>query len=209
MDDGAIEARECIYTARSVRFEDRPVRVDILARIIEAATMAPSAENRQQWRFVAVTDHRRIAALGRIYAEIFDLAGPAVQPTLEPGIFSAVSHLATHFGDSPAVILVGGIEPRPSGDLLVAHATWWASLLPAVQNLILAARAEGLGATLTTLPLARDADLRAVVNAPDEVTLVAVIPVGYPAGRFGRPPRRPVPEVAFLDQWGAPLPSPT
>lgn len=207
--DRGVDALECIYTARTVRrFADRPVPIEVLSRIVEAATMAPSAENKQTWRFVVITDRERITQLGKVYAEIFSVAGPLVKPSLDPGIFAAVDHLATHFGDSPAVVVVGGLDPLPDNGMIVAQATWWASLLPAVQNLILAARAEGIGATLTTLPLMRDADVRAVVNAPDELTLAAVIPLGYPAGRFGRPPRRPVSEVAFLNQWGTPLPAP-
>ena len=209
MAQRGVDPIECLYTARSVRrFADRPVPVEVLARIVEAATMAPSAENKQTWRFVVLTDRERIGELGRVYAEIFSIAGPAVKPTLDPGIYAAVDHLAANFGASPAVVVVGALGPPPEG-ILVAQATWWASVLPAVQNLILAARAEGVGATLTTLPLARDADVRAAIGAPDELALVAVVPLGYPAGGFGRPPRKPVSEVAFLNQWGTPLPAPT
>lgn len=204
-----VDAIECIYTARTVRrFADRPVPIEVLTRIVEAATMAPSAENKQTWRFVVLTERERIAALGQVYAEIFSIAGPAVKPTLDPGIYAAVDHLATNFGASPAVVVVGALGPPPDATMVVAQATWWASVLPAVQNLILAARAEGVGATLTTLPLARDADIRAAIGAPDELTLAAVVPLGYPARGFGRPPRKPVSEVAFLNQWGTPLPAP-
>jgi nitroreductase len=82
-----------------------------------------------------------------------------------------------------------------------------ASILPAVQNLMLAARARGLGAILTTLPLAAHDALRGVGGVPDDVTLVACIPLGYPKGRFGRPPRLPADAIAWLD--GAPLPPPS
>lgn len=204
-----IDAIECMYTARSTRrFADRPVPIEVLSRIVEMATMAPSAENKQTWRFVVLTDREPIAMLGKIYAEIFSFAGPAVKPTLDPGIFASVDHLATHFGESPAVVVIGALGPAPDATMVVAQATWWGSVLPAVQNLILAARAEGVGATLTTLPLARDADIRAAIGAPDDLTLAAVVPLGYPKGGFGRPARKPVTEVAFLNRWGTPLPAP-
>lgn len=145
--------------------------------------MAPNAENNQTWRFVVVTDRDRIAELGRVYAEIFRVAGPAVKPTLDPAIYDAVEHLATSFGRSPAVIVVGALDAPPA-PMVVAQATWWGSVLPAVQNLILAARAEGVGATLTTLPLVRDAEIRAVIGAPDELTAIR------PAASGGRPANR-------------------
>jgi nitroreductase len=89
---------------------------------------------------------------------------------------------------------------------LVLTATWYASILPSVQNLMLAARARGLGTTLTTLLLAAHDDVLDILGVDDVVTLVACIPLGYPKGRFGRPARNPVDVVARLD--GRPLPPP-
>jgi nitroreductase len=108
----------------------------------------------------------------------------------------------------PAVIVVGGTgAPAPSAPR-IAVATWYGSLFPAVQNLLLAARSHGLGATLTTFLLPLEAQLRELLLIPEDVSLVACIPMGYPAGRFGRPARQPVEEVAHLNQFGTPLPNP-
>lgn len=76
-----------------------------------------------------------------------------------------------------------------------------------MENLIFAARGKGVGATLTTLLLAREADVRAVVGAPEELPLVGRVPLGFPARVFGRPPRHLVSDVAFLEPWGAPIPA--
>lgn len=86
--------------------------------------MAPSAENKQTWRFVVLTDRDRIAKLDEVYAEIFSFAEPAVRSTLDPAIYASVDHLAAHFCESPAVVVIGALDAAPDGGMHVATATW-------------------------------------------------------------------------------------
>ena len=84
--------------------------------------------------------------------------------------------------------------------------THYGSIYPAIQNLMLAARARGLGTTLTTLHKAAEDEIKAILEIPDDVDTVALIPIGYPEGRFGRPKRRPSRDVTHWDRWGQPEP---
>jgi len=201
---------EVLYTARAMRrLRPDPVPVEVLAELVEAATMAPTASYRQNWRFVVVNDPGVIDQLGQIHARIFEFARPLASATLPEGVFRSVAHLGTKLGEAPALVVVGGTEAPDGRAGIQAFRTWYAGILPAVQNLILAARARGLGTTLTTLLLegAHD-EVRDLLGIPEDVVLVAVLPVGYPSGHFGRPPRLPVSEVGFLNHYGTPLPDP-
>jgi nitroreductase len=110
--------------------------------------------------------------------------------------------LVEALGRAPALV-VACMEGPPPRDPAGA-ATWWGSIFPAVQNLLLAARARGLGATLTTLHRAAEDEVKSILEVPAGVETVALIPVGYPEGRgFGPPRRRPADEVTFWDRWGA------
>ena len=206
----ALSVDEVIHTARAMRrLRPDPVPVDVLAELVEAATMAPTASYRQNWRFVVVDDRQLIGRLGEIHARIFEFARPLAAATLPDTIYRSVAHLGTGLGEVPAIIFVGGTEAPDGRATVEAFRTWYAGLLPAAQNIILAARARGLGTTLTTLLLegAHD-EVRELLGIPAEVRLVAALPLGYPVGRFGRPPRLPVSEVASINRYGVPLPDP-
>jgi len=86
-----------------------------------------------------------------------------------------------------------------------ANLTTGASIYPAVQNMMLAARALGIGSCITTIHRFRDAQVKELLAIPADVETAALIPLGYPLGKFGRPPRRPLGEVAFADRWGRAL----
>jgi nitroreductase len=197
---------EAIYTTRAMRrLRTDPVPPELLSQIVEAATMGPSGNFRQNWRFYVLTDRDRIGQLADLWSQIYErvrhLAGE-----LPDTLLKSCEYMIEHFRDVPAVVLAGATEfPGRDANMLLTT-TWYASILPSVQNLMLAARARGLGTTLTTLPLAAHDDLRDVAGVADDVTLVACIPLGYPKGRFGRPDRNPVDSVAHLD--GRPLPPP-
>ena len=200
---GLLEAMATTPAMRRLRPD--PVPLPVLASVVEMATMAPSGEDRQPWRFVVVTDGTLVAELGRLYAGTFEVVEPMVRDLLPPAMHRSVAHLAAAFGSCPAVIVVGGVDAPPAEAPSVLHATWYGSLFPAVQNVLLAARAHGLGTTLTTLLVARQDEVRSLLAIPGDVTLVAAVPVGYPEGRFARPVRRPVAEVASLDRFTKPL----
>lgn len=207
--DAPLSLHDAIHTLRAVRrLRPDPVPEAELRYLVEAATRAPSGENRQTWRFVVVTDATTRARLGEVYrglGERYLRDGALASGRLDPDTERVYRHAMTlveTLGRAPALVVpcMEGPPPRdPAG-----AATWWGSIFPAVQNLLLAARARGLGTTLTTLHRADEAAVKALLGIPAEVEAVALIPVGYPAGRgFGPPRRRPADEVTFWDRWGA------
>jgi len=113
-------------------------------------------------------------------------------------MLASARHLSEHLGEAPVLVLAcvaldAGTKPS---------LTTGASIYPAAQNIMLAARALGIGSCITTIHKFRDAQVKALLGIPDDVETAALIPLGYPLGKFGRPPRRPLAEVAFADRWG-------
>jgi nitroreductase len=130
-------------------------------------------------------------------------AGAAKEPRESPAgkMLASARHLGEHLGEAPVLVLAcivldPGVEPS---------LTTGASIYPAVQNLMLAARAHGIGSCITTIHRFRDAQVKELLGIPADVETAALIPLGYPLGKFGRPPRRPLREVAFADRWGQAL----
>jgi nitroreductase len=198
---------ELLTTTRAIRrLRPDPVPVDILADIVADALCAPTASNRQNWRFIVVTDRELLRKLGELHALIYGNVRSFAEFILPESIFRSVEHMGDHFGEAGAVVLVGATEAPGGTGTVHGFRTWYAGVLPAAWSVILAARVRGLGATLTTTVLegAHD-EVRELLGVPDDVVLVAAIPLGYPSGRFGRPPRNPLHEVAHLDRWGTPL----
>jgi nitroreductase len=197
---------EAIYTTRAMRrLRTDPVPPELLSQIVEAATMGPSGNLMQNWRFYVVTDRDKIEKLGNLWSLIYERVRHRGGEMPE-SLLKSCEYMIEHFRYVPAVVLAGATNFPGREANHVLTTTWYASILPSVQNLMLAARARGIGTTLTTLLLAAHDDVRDIVGANDDVTLVACIPLGYPKGRFGRPDRNPTDVVAWLD--GRPLPPP-
>lgn len=207
--DAIRQVANCLTTLRSVRrFHPDPVPEALIEFVIHLATRAGSGKNRQPWRFIVVRDTHRRAALATWYRETWEqivAADPPLDDTAEAQA-RAATNLAANLSQAPVIIVVCFL-PIPTNP---ANFVGGASVYPAVQNLLLAARSVGLGATLTTLHAderAFDAGgpLRALLGIPDGVELAAVLPVGYPRRRFAPTARRlPVDEVTFADAWGHP-----
>jgi nitroreductase len=204
-----MELREAMRTARAVRrYRSDPVSDDVLARCLEAATWAPSGSNRQGWRFVVLRSQEARDVLGPAYRRGWaDMVGAYGEP---PGdedqsnrarLLRTMAHFVEHFEEVPVYVLfcLHGREREP-------WLTDGASVYPAVQNFLLAAREEGLGAVMTTWFQYCDAELREVIGIPDDWELAALIPVGWPAGHHGPVRRRPLSELASLDRWENPFP---
>lgn len=196
---------EAIFTTRAMRrLSSDPVSEEDLRYVVEAATMAPNGENQQRWSFLIVTEPSLRSRLGEIVAaigrQVIDsrLDSGELDPEAER-VYRHASALAENFARVPALILVCVEAPAPEHP--VAAATYWGSIFPAVQNLLLAARSRGLGTTLTTLHKIRDAEVKKLLGVPDEVETIALIPIGRPLGRWGRPKRRPAGEVTRWDRW--------
>jgi nitroreductase len=178
-----------IETQRAIRrFTPDPVDDATIQRIIEAATRAPSARNLQPWRFVVIRDPDTKATLGAIFDELGEAMYGGGAPDHTP------------WGEVPVLIAVCS-EGAFGGDLS-GRMAMDASIFPAVQNLLLAARALGHGTVLTTRWKRREAELRPLLGLPENVQVHAIIPTGWPAVRFGRTTRRPASEVTFRERFG-------
>jgi nitroreductase len=179
---------------RSDHLEDH-----LVERCLEAATFAPSAENRQPWVFVVVRDPELRATIGELTRRVWRAGGRQhSEGRLPAGLLADVDRGAEGgVAAAPVLIVVCG-DTR-----LGVEVTLPASIFPAIQNLLLAATALGLGSALTTLPTALGAELRTSLALPDSVHPLAVVPLGWPARRLGPPRRRPVSEKTHRDHYGA------
>lgn len=214
---------EAMSTLRAVRrLRPDPVPDDVLHRVLEAATWAPTGGNVQPWRMGVVRDAARKQRLGALYrerwveyaggrrgalTELSDSARTKVERMMAAG-----DHLADHFGESP-VVVVFCFDPRimaiTDAELDRVSVVGGGSVYPAVENLLLACRAEGLGCTLTTLLCQCEDDVREILGIPDGWGTACAIPIGYPQLRGHGPlSRRPVEKLAWLDEWGNAYPSP-
>jgi len=192
---------EVVHRQRACRnFGAEAVDDDTVERVLDAATFAPSAENRQPWVFVVVRDAQRRAAIGALTRRAWEAGGRAhSEGRLSPGLLADVETGAQGgVAGAPVLVVVAG-DTR-LGDKRVIQA----SVFPAVQNLLLAATALGLGSSLTTLTLVFGAELASIVELPPEVLPMAVIPLGWPARPLSPPRRLPVAEKAYRETFGTP-----
>ena len=194
---------EAMSTTRAMRRLDTGKEVtdaDVLT-MVEAATKAATGGNMQPVRWMVVRDAEKRARLGEIYGECWRMVRPMYasredEPPVARMLRSA-DHLGDHMGEAPVLIL-----PCSKGQ----EGQVESSIFPGVQNLFLAGRALGLGTTLTTVHRLKEDEVRAVLDIPAEVNTWAMIPVGYPLGRWGEPKRRPVASVTYYDTWNTPPP---
>ena len=197
---------QIIRTARSMRrLKPDPVPNELIRNILEAGVCAPSGGNMQRWRFLVVRDPQIKLTVGAYYKRAWD---EQVAPRYRAGepapgmsrerflrLLDAAEYLAAHIHEAPVWIvpcLEGGTPTRTSGS----------SIYPAVQNMLLAARALGLGATLTTLYLSFEKEAEAALGLPAGAHSYALLPIGYPMGRFGPVRRVALSDVVYEDRWG-------
>jgi len=217
---------KAMYSARAMRWlKPDPVPAELIARILEAATRAPNAGNRQHWLFVIVHDAEQRRRIGEIYRRVslwvLERYKHQSQPDYQPQaqydrMMKGGVHLYDHMGDAP-VLLVPCLRltpfelpaeiPADVQSAMKAASPWTAgaSIYPAVQNIILACRALGLGTVLTTNHTIAEDEIKKVLELPPEVRTFALMPIGYPQPSFGPVQRRPVSEVAVLDRYGSPF----
>jgi nitroreductase len=183
-------------------FRPDPVDSSLVARVLHAATRAPSAENTQPWVFVVVRDADRRGAIGTLTRQAWEGGGRAhSEGRLAPMLLDDVERGAVGgIAEAPVLVVVAGDERRTLPGVLAA------SVFPAVQNLLLAATALGLGSALTTLPTVFGDELADAVGLPPGVRAMAVVPLGWPARALGRPRREPLGDHAFAERFGTPLP---
>ena len=208
---------ELLSTTRAVRRRldlERPVDPALVRECVEIATQAPTGSNAQGWHFVIVTDPEKRKRLGEIYRAGFELfygdreAVRANQPSQDPDylatqerVVDSAAYLAEHLGEVP-VHVIPVVEGRFESGPVAMHAGIWGSLLPAVWNFCLAARARGLGTCWTTLHLVDEPASIELLGLPDNVMQGALIPVAHTIGTDFKPgPRRDLDRIIHLDGW--------
>ena len=193
---------EVVHTQRAARaFLPDDVDDAAVARILTAATHAPSAENSQPFVFIVVRDAAVRAAIGALTARLWDDAKGLEEQRLSPRLLREVEQGATGgVAGAPVLVVVCG-ETR-----LTYPQAMSASVFPAVQNLLLAAHALGLGSTLTTLPVLAGDELSGLLGLPPEVIPLALVPLGRLPETLGPPRRQALPEKAHLNRYGTPFP---
>lgn len=202
---------EAMRTQRAVRkLHLAPVSHEVLVPLLELALKAPTSSNSQDWCFVVVEDRAQKAALARSWRRLFRLVSriedrqnagdPAAQRQSAPGRWQT-----EHFEDLPTFVVAcyrRGIKHRPIGRPQISVSSYYGSTYPAVQNLLLACRAVGLGASLQTLPIWNVRRTRRVLGLPRAMNPVCIVPIGWARGRYGPTTRPPIGEVVHLDRYG-------
>ena len=193
---------EAMYSQRAIReFKPDPVPDELVRRLIEAATKAPSGSNRQDWRFLVIRDYETKRKIGEYYNQARSSRyGAGAPPSNVPARRRAASdYMAEHLQDVPVLILAciqhnGGPTNMSRGG----------SIYPAVQNILLAARGLGLGSVITSLHKRYETEIKELLGIPEDVETAALLPIGFPAegSRYGPTRRAPVEEVTFYDRWG-------
>jgi len=199
---------EIMHTTRSMRrLKPDPVPNALIRQILEAGVAAANGGNMQRWRFLVVKDPKVKEIVAGYYKRAWkENALPGYRTSAPPPgtsaerfqrLLAAADYLAEHLQEAPVWIVpcLGGAAPtRSTGS----------SIYPAVQNMLLAARALGLGATLTTLHLRFEKETEEALGLPPDVHSYALFPIGYPMGRFGPVARAPLADFVYQDQWGEP-----
>jgi nitroreductase len=225
-----IDVLEAIHTARAFRkFKPDPVPEAVITQILDAAIRAPSAGNAQNWAFVVVRDATQRRRLGEAYRKGSDIASAMYAARGRPPhlteeqfqkMMTSGAWLWDHMADAPVILVPCQTAPvLPPMETLPADVRSLyeqeqhyverirgASIYPAIANIILACRALGLGTTITTNHIRCESEVKDVLGIPANVHTFAMMPIGYPYGKYGPVVRRPVAEVAYADRWSQPWP---
>ena len=192
---------EAMFTQRSVRkFRPDPIPPENLRLLVEAAVKAPNGGNHQIGRFLVVTDREKIRAFAKLYHEAWwakrwddhRWTGPQDIPPGEKN-YRAAMGLADEIGAVPAIVFAFAVPPG-----------WANSIIPACQNLMLAAHSLGIGSIPTTLHAKVMDRFYAMFEVPKDVAFHFCIPLGYPAVKYGPSVRKPIAETTYVDRWGSP-----
>ena len=212
--DSPMTLFEAVEVTAAWSFLSDPVPPAALEQVLGAATRGPSGANLQPWRFVVVREPARRQEIAALYADAWAryasattrVAGQLLGRNGARGLATG-AHLAHTLADVPVLIVVCMAGPprqlqlRDEHGQLLDAGSLYASVFPAVQNLMLAATALGPAIRLTTVHRIREAELKACLGIPDDIETVALVPLGYPAFRHRRRPRLPLRRVVFWDGW--------
>lgn len=208
MQDVTNDVWEVLYTTRAMRrLKPDAIPPEVVQKIVDAGLRAPSGGNSQAWRFLTMTEREPIAKLGDLYRQGLDrlfstvyasASAPADgndrrQQTVSR-VQSSAKWLADHFDEVPLLVFAfapGGAQSGPS-------------IYPAMWSMCLAARAHGVGSTITTILGMFEAEVHSLLHVPDDsgYAMAGCLPMGYPTGRWGIAERKPASKVAFGERWG-------
>lgn len=218
---------EAIYSARSIRrLKPDPVPEELITQILDAAIRAPSGGNAQGWAFVVVRDPDLRRQLGAIYRKASDIAEaiyaargrpPHLTKQQYARLMATGKYLWDHMAEAPVLLLPCSRRPvlpppealppeiaaRWQDEVTYAERIRGASIYPAIQNIILACRALGLGTVITTNHIRCEGEVKTLLDIPEDVSTWALMPIGWPIDKFGPLTRRPLSEVVHTERWGS------
>jgi nitroreductase len=201
---------DAMRTQRAVRrLHTDPVDLELIYELLELSLKAPTSSNTQDWHYLVVRGQEQKERLGRLYRPLYRTFSPLERRAaktdkdrrgLEPGQWQA-----EHFSEIPVFVIPcyrRNLKHRPVGRPQISVSSFYGSVYPAVQNLLLACRAVGLGASLQTLPIWIVPIARRILGLPSSLVPVCIIPIGWAKGRYGPTTRRPIREVVHIDRYG-------
>jgi len=202
---------DAMRTQRAVRrLHLDPVSHDVLLPLLELSLKAPTSSDSQDWHYIVIEDPAQKAKLAKLYRRLYRVFNPIAERqargdeqqlrSIRPGQWQA-----ENFERLPVFVIPcyrRGLKHKSVGHPQIAVASFYGSVYPAVQNLLLACRAVGLGASLQTLPIWWVPSVRRILGLPRDVVPVCIIPIGWAKGRYGPTTRRPIGEVVHLDRYG-------
>ena len=196
---------EAIRTTRAIRrLKSDPVPPELIRKVCEAGTFGPSGGNRQPWIFIAVTEPERRQFIADSYRKVFrPYIAPAIEAAKSPDFpdrkrrnMQAAIHLADNLHNAPVHLVVAGWTRRGQQQTQ--------GLFPAIQNILLACRAVGLGASLTTAHTGVQREIDDYLNLSEKTPSCALIPIGWPIGKYGTPPRKSIDECLYFETYAPP-----
>jgi nitroreductase len=197
-----------LSTTRSVRKRldlDRPVEAEVVMECLRLAAQAPTASNLQRWRWLIVTDPQKRAALAELYRQGNEEYVSKIADTghrESDRFYESANYLTEHFHEVP-VLVVPCIVARAEGRSAESAVSLYASIMPAAWSFMLALRSRGLGSVWTTLHLIKEREAAELLDIPDDVTQVGLLPVAYTLGtEFKLGPRQPVEQLTYWERWG-------
>lgn len=202
---------DAMRTQRAVRkLHTEPVDIELIYELLELALKAPTSSNSQDWSFVVVTGREQKQRLAKLYRPLYKTFGPLerraarndpqAQRQMAPGQWQA-----ENFADIPVFVVPcyrRNIKHHGVGWPQISVSSFYGSVYPAVQNLLLACRAVGLGASLQTLPIWISPIARRILGLPRHMVPVCIIPIGWAKGKYGPTTRPPIQEVVHIDRYG-------
>jgi nitroreductase len=194
-----ISLGDAMYSLRAIRrVKPDPIPEEDLRDILDAARQAPNGGNAQPWHFLVIRDEQLRWQFGELYREAWwakradqGIRGPGDIDPSNKTTMSAMK-LADEIAAAPVIVLVCATAPGAGA---------MGSVIPSVQNMLLAARALGIGGTITTLHAVVDARVKELLGIPEEIQIVYAVPLGYPQGHFGPVTRKPLSEIVSVDRW--------